>query len=438
MKSIQKQLMLSILAIICLSTVIMVAITYYELKEELDELFDENMVQVAQAIAVHELAQKTQIPQGQGTRNKLKGEEEFLIQIWDKDTLTYSSLPALALPYQGEGGVRTIIHDHQEWRYYGLSQGDWLIQVSQPLPERHSVIWEIYSEILIPMLVQFPILLGVIWFFVGYGFRPLGQISSSIEKRSSVFLDKLPEDNVPQEVSAMVGALNDLFERLDKALKTQRRFTADAAHELRTPLTAVMLQLDILRRAKSEEEKQEAVKELYKGVERSTHLVQQLLELARQEPDATGLPFERCDLQDVLEDVLEHYKLLARDKHITLKTSNSKRAHIQGDKNALSIMIGNLLNNAILYTQNGGMVSLSITAAPGRVMLSVSDNGPGIPEEEIPRIFDRFYRVVGTKTTGSGLGLSIVKTIAEHHNAAITLEQGLEGRGTTFKLVFPA
>lgn len=438
MKSIKRQLMLSILALMCLGTLVMVIITYFELKEEMDELFDENMVQIAEAIAVHDFSvDNTLFQTGQNTRQRLKGEEEFLIQIWNDQTLSYSSLPALEVPYQGAGGVKTIIFDNQEWRYYGLAQGNWLIQISQPIPERHSVIREFYSEILIPMLVQLPILVGLILFFVSHGFKPLRQISASIQKRSSTFLDRLPEGDVPEEISALVAALNDLLGRLDSAIKTQRRFTADAAHELRTPLTAISLQLDILRRSKTEEEKEEVIQELYRGVDRSTHLVRQLLELARQEPDAGQILSGTCNLKDIVTDALEQHQTLAKDKNIEVQFEANEKCKIEGDENALGTMVSNLLNNAILYTEAGGKVHVSLSKTPDGIALRIADNGPGIAEEERQRIFDRFYRIVGTSATGSGLGLSIVKTIAQRHGASVTVDEGLDNGGTAFNIVFP-
>lgn len=416
----------------------MVAITYFELKEEMDELFDENMVQIAHALAVHDFSHDHELTiMAKEDRKHLKGEEEFLIQIWDKENLAYSSLPALKLSYQGAGGVRTVIHDGEEWRYYGLAQNDWLIQISQPIPERHSVIQEIYLEILMPLLLQLPILLGVIWFFVGVGFKPLHKISSAIKQRSSTYLEKIPDDQVPEEVAAMVSSLNDLLERLENALKMQRRFTGDAAHELRTPLTAVSLQLDILRRSKTEDEKQEAIAELQRGVDRSVRLIRQLLELAHQDPEAIQTGLKTCDLTDVVNEVFEQYRSIAQSKNIEFDVVKNDKAKIKGDKEALMVMIGNLVNNALLYTPDSGKVHISLENTGHAASLKISDNGPGIPEQEKNRIFDRFYRIVGTDKTGSGLGLSIVKTIVERHKGSIAISEGLDGRGASFTVLFP-
>jgi two-component system OmpR family sensor kinase len=433
MRSIKKQLVASIFSIIFISFIGLFGITYYELKDELDELYDENIRQIASAVSVSEVEM---IKNGLAPKT-LKGEEEFLIQIWNAQDLVYSSHSLTPFPRQDEGGVRTVPGpDGAEWRYYAIEHDDWLIQVSQPLSERHILIWEIYAQLLIPMLLLLPVLAGLIWFVVGVGFKPLKKISSSIEKRGSHFLDGLPEEDVPQEVGAMVCALNSLLGRLDESLKSQRRFTADAAHELRTPLTAISLQLDILGRAKSKADREEAVQSLHKGVDRSTHLVRQLLEIARQEPGAEDAAFGVCDLRDVLTEVAEQYALMAQDKDIALGIYNDMSAPIRGDANALSILVGNLVNNAVLYAPKGGRVEVSLSKAAEGFLVKVADNGIGIAEEERGRVFDRFYRVVGTKTSGSGLGLSIVQTIAERHGARVSIGDGLGGRGVSFTVVF--
>lgn len=437
MISIKKRLLFSILSVISVVTIFMVGITYYTLKGELDELFDENMKQLAHAIAVSDLnAQSGFSDINPDTRTILKGEEEFLIQIWKGDELSYASLPNIEFAKHGEGGVRTVLYDQEEWRYYGLAKDDWLIQVSQSISARHAVIWEFYGELLIPILLQLPILAFLIWLLVGRGFRPLKKLSNLIEKRSSTYLEQLPEGDVPEEVKPMVAALNDLLARLETALDKQRRFTADAAHELRTPLTAVKLQLDILGRAKNDAERQEAIQALYEGVDRSAHLVAQLLELARQEPDAANNKTETFDLRDLCGDIIKQHAPLADDKNIKMGLDAPEAANINADKNALSIMIGNVLNNAILYTPSGGKVALSLSSANDDTTLVIADNGQGIPENHRSRIFDRFYRVEGTETNGSGLGLSIVKTIADRHGIALSVGGGPDGHGTRFSFRF--
>lgn len=440
MKSIKKHLLVSIMAILFLGTAVTTTAAYYELKEEMDELFDENLKQVAQAIAVHDISAHSNFSDvGKKTsRSSLKGEEEFLIQIWHDKDLSYSSLPAQDFPYLGPDGVKTVRFGNQAWRYYGLAHGDdWLIQVSQPIPLRHTVIWEIYSEILIPLLIQFPLVAGLIWVFIRRGFLPLARVSSLIEKRDASFLGSLPEDDIPEEVSVMVHALNGLLARLDQALATQRQFTADAAHELRTPLTAVRLELDVLKRADTDQDRMQSIETLLRAVDRSTHMVQQMLELARQEPELFREEVTTVSLKPLIHEAMMDFMPLAQSRKIDLAIGTVEDAAVHGAQHALSVMIGNLIGNAVLYTQENGKVRVSARREDGRAFVLIADNGPGIPSEERSRVFDRFYRILDSRSsniTGSGLGLSIVKAIADRHKATIRITDGLDGQGTGFEI----
>lgn len=441
MKSIKKRLLLGLLAVIVLSTFIGTATTYFELKEEMDELFDNNMKQIANAIAVHDLTEQSDfVSENTDVRRTLKGEEEFLIQVWHNNKVNFSSKPAIEFPNQGPGGVVTVLYENEEWRYFGVDAGDgWFVQVSQPIPIRHTVIWEIYFEQLVPTLIQLPILMGFIWLVVGFGFAPLKRISESIEKRTAQFLEKLPEEDIPKEVFTMVQAINGLLGRLSQALDTQRQFTADAAHELRTPLTAVRLELDVLKRAETEDEKRQSLEKLYSAVDRSTRLVHQLLEMARLEPEQDSEDALSVSLYQVAQNITAELEQSAKKKNIDLQVEGMDNITVNGRPHALAVLVSNLVSNAIQYTPQGGKVVVRVSKERGCSVLRVSDNGPGIPEKEWERIFDRFYRILDKNqagVTGSGLGLSIVKSIADSHNATIEIGGGLDSKGVSFEITF--
>lgn len=310
------------------------------------------------------------------------------------------------------------------------------VQLAQDLKERHSVVLEIYGFLLIPIVLQFPILAGLIWMMIGYGLKPLHDISNLIKNRTPNFLESLPDEGVPVEINILVHALNELLGRLKQALESQRRFTADAAHELRTPLTAVRLQLDILKRADDEEEKKAALETLEKGVRRSTHLVQQLLELARQEPDNIEIIFSEADLVQIVEEAIEQTLPISDAKNIGIIFHAENRPFVPGNAHKLALMVGNLLNNAVTYTKEGGHVAVKLRVDEDEVVLDVADDGIGINAQDHKRIFDRFFRVAGTGTIGSGLGLSIVRNIADLHKASITVSKGIGGKGACFQVRF--
>ncbi len=438
MISIRKRLLVSILTVIIIITALLAVATYFSIREEMDELYDENMKQVAISLArmgdVENIKSYTN-----ASNNKLKGEEEFLIQIWKNEKITYSSHPSIefSLQQQGRKNFGRIHFEGSRWRYYQARSKTNIVQVSQDLSKRHDVIVEIYRVLVIPILIQIPVLIGLIWFLVGYGFRPLKLVSDNIRKRTPSFLEPIPDKNVPTEIQVMVGALNDLLIRLKSALDAQRQFTGDAAHELRTPLTAIRLQLDILKRSSTEEERKDSIISLDKGIIRSIRLVEQLLEMARQEPESTSYSMENLNISGILKDVIEQSIPLSRNKNIEMSFHSDEGLLVLGNIPQLTTLFSNLINNAILYTPENGKVSVSSYAEDKLIIVDVADNGIGISEPDRQRIFDRFYRVAGTNVIGSGLGLSIVSSIAAFHRAEISIHQGLSGQGTTFRVKIP-
>lgn len=436
MISIRKKLLTSILLVVSGVTLLLAVITYFSIREEMDEFYDQNLREVAHTILATSPTKRSSLADKIEIDHKLKGEEEYLTQIWNKNALQYSSHPYVEFPLQQIDGTGRVPFENSQWRYYRKSQGDIVVQLAQDLKERHTVVIEIYGFLLIPILIQFPILAGLIWVMIGYSLRPLQDISNLIRNRNSSFLKPISGEGIPVEINVLVQELNNLLSHLEQALEHQGQFVADAAHELRTPLTAIKLQLNVLRRADNEIESIEAMDTLEKGVLRSTRLVQQLLELARQEPEKIEVEFSMIDLSGVIGECIEQVMPMARSKEISVASRILSHQLIKGNIAKLSVMIGNLITNAILYTNEKGRVEVTLRADLGKVILEVSDNGIGISAEDRKRIFDRFYRVAGTGEIGSGLGLSIVQSIANQHNATIDITDGIDGAGTSFRVSF--
>jgi two-component system, OmpR family, sensor kinase len=288
---------------------------------------------------------------------------------------------------------------------------------------------------LMPMLVIF------IWFAVGHSLEPLRRLTSLVQSRKVAALDPLPAANLPGEVQPLVGALNDLLRQLGAALERERGFLADAAHELRTPLTALHLQMGTLARATNDAERADAMEKLSAGVQRAIRLVEQLLSLARQEPRA-DMARRRLRFDDLAREVVAEMVPLADARKIDLGISALQPAYVLGDSDALRTLVRNLVDNAVRYTPVGGRVDVSVqdADAPGTshgAVLRVVDTGPGIPPDERLRVFDRFYRPPGSSPPGSGLGMAIVKTIADAHGAAIELDTDPNTQGLSVAVAFP-
>jgi two-component system OmpR family sensor kinase len=208
----------------------------------------------------------------------------------------------------------------------------------------------------------------------------------------------------------------------------QQQFIADAAHELRTPLTALRLQLQLAERAADPSERARAFAALREGIARASRMVEQLLTLARSDPDAPATPLAPVDIADIAREVAGANELAARAKGLDMVVDAQAPLVVEGDRAALRAMTENLVDNAIRYTAEGS-IRVGATRRDSQAVLTVEDTGPGIPKAERERVFDRFFRGETATEPGTGLGLAIVRRVAERHGAKVTLAEGREGRG---------
>jgi two-component system OmpR family sensor kinase len=320
---------------------------------------------------------------------------------------------------------------------YGLRNRDGLIQTAQSLSVIEDIAAGMALRVVWPLLVILPLLGALVWLTVYRGLRPLTSVTKAVRARTPAALQPLPESGLPEEVQPLVHAVNELLGRLGRAMVAQKGFIADAAHELRTPLTAVQLQLEEARLAGPVEEREAAFDDLQRGVSRAIHLVAQLLTLARQEPEVSQRAMEPVDLSDVARLVVAEQTPLAMARQVDLGISEAVESVIQGDPEALRVMLGNLVDNAIRYSPAAGRVDVAVTREDHRAAVTVVDEGPGIPVADRGRVFDRFFRGTELDVPGSGLGLAIVKSIGDRHLATIRLDSGPGGRGLAVRVSFP-
>jgi two-component system OmpR family sensor kinase len=270
--------------------------------------------------------------------------------------------------------------------------------------------------------------------------EPVARVRKQLASRQADDLSPVSDAGLPDEVRPLVQELNLLFGRVRTAFDTQQNFVADAAHELRTPLAALKLQVQSLerseQRADSLDARKLAISRLSAGIERATRLVEQLLVLARQE--ASAAPRQPVVLADLAKRAVADLIGVAQNKHIDLGLQRADGGEVEGQPEALMILLRNLIDNAIKYTPTGGTVDVSVLADQGGMSVTVEDSGPGIPAEERERVFDRFYRVPGSEAAGSGLGLAIIKSIAERHGAVLELGASERLGGLAATVRFPA
>jgi two-component system sensor histidine kinase TctE len=315
-----------------------------------------------------------------------------------------------------------------------------LIIVGETTDARRSITRKILlATSLIEGLLVILILAGT-WLVVGRGLAPLGQLREDIARRSDHDLSPIDAGRTPGEVRPLIDALNGLFARLDSALASHRRFVANAAHQLRTPLAGLHTQTELALRETDSQTLQRSLEQLHQASGRASHLVNQLMSLARLEPrSGRPLQVEPLDLNELARTTTMRWVPRALSEGIDLGFEPGSRAlRVLGDRLLLEELLGNLIDNAVRYTPRGGEATVRIAEADKRPVLSVEDTGPGIDEDERTLVLERFHRGRNAQQSpGSGLGLSIVREIAQTHGATVLIEPGPTGRGTAIRVSFP-
>lgn len=434
MKSIRRQLLLALLGSISFAMLLGALAIYRSTLAEVDDLFDYQLRQLALSLR-DQAYQRAFAPATEDVAEDF----DFVIQVWSPEGVrVYYSHPHKTLPGLVQIGYNTIQTPEGSWRVFAAQFNSLVIQVAQPLSVRNKMALTVASHLLLPLLVLLPVLSMLIWILVSRGLKPLNRLAKAVATRSPKALKPLLEEKAPVEVLPLVRSLNDLLARLGEAMTAQRAFIADAAHELRTPIAAMQLQAQLVERAQSTEEAHAAMDDLRAGIHRASHVVTQLLTLARQDPDMAAKPFVSVSLAELARSVIGDQIALAGAKGIDLgMAAVDESALVLGDTDGLRILLANLVENAVRYTPQGGRVDVMVhRLEDGKASVEVEDTGTGIPVREQARVFDRFFRGEATVEPGTGLGLAIVKTVADRHGALIELNN-VEPHGLNVKVVFP-
>jgi two-component system, OmpR family, sensor kinase len=400
---------------------------------EANKLFDYHMEQMASAL------QDGALQASDWQRRQVRNDDGFdvVIQIWsDNGFQIYQSSEYHFPPKQSEPGFSTVTLEDGNWRVYALKTHDRTIQVAQKMEARRDRASSLALKTLFPTIPVSLLLLLATWWVVSAALSPLNRIGRELAERNARSLAPVSEKDVPREVSRLTSELNSLLARLDQALESQQRFVADAAHELRSPLTALKLQVQTLMRAKDEQARMQGAQRLLGGIDRASRLVAQLLVLARQDPLLQTAAIGPVDIPACLELAASDVAPFAAAKNVEVQYDGVRKMEVAGDVEGWKVMIRNLLDNAVRYTPEHGMVRISLSAEGDTGMLTIEDTGPGINEQNRSRVFDRFYRIPGTAPSGSGLGLAIVKAIADRHGASVDLAKASLG-GLAVKVRFP-
>lgn len=392
-----------------------------------NELQDGTLTQVAAFLG----NQLTYAPPSDGSA-ELDPELRLIIQSVGDGAENGST--ALPLSNTLKDGLQTVHLQDESYRVLIRSlPGGGRIAISQDTTVRNEIARDSALRTVLPILIMVPILLLLIGNLVRQLLKPVTRLADEIDARSEQELHPIQQAHVPSEIRPFVIAINRLLQRVSDSMQLQRRFLADASHELRSPMAALSLQAEMLSNVDMPDEAKKRLARLRQGIDRGRNLLDQLLSLARAQ-DAKATPTKTISVQQVYRRVLEDLMPLAEAKHIDVGVAITSDVHLLANELDLVAIVKNLVDNAIRYTPDGGCIDLSVVDEPNHVILEIEDSGVGIPEGERERVLDPFYRVLGSDQTGSGLGLSIVKTIAERLQGRIELSdssqfpQGLKAR----------
>jgi signal transduction histidine kinase len=434
--SIRARLLLSLLPLFVLAELLIGTITYRYVLRESDALFDYHLEQMALSLRDQSAVQVPAMPAEE------REQFDFVVQIWNADgSKVYLSQTrsTARLPDRATLGFADVVADGERWRAYSLLARGRVIQIGQPYVVRERIAAAAALRSLTPLMIAAPLVALAIWWLVGLALRPVVRVTRALRQRDAERLDPVPVDDLPSEIEPMIRQLNRLLERLAGAFSAQRAFVADAAHELRTPLAALKLQAGLLARARDDTSRTEALRSLQAGIDRSAHLVDQLLTLARNESGhaaCDAASSRTIDLAEIVADVLAALQPLAEARRISLAQQGPPALPIEADPAAVHGMARNLLDNAIRHAPDDSRVIIALSPGADSVQLTVDDAGPGIPVEERARVFDRFYSRTSGDRGGSGLGLAIVRAIVERHGGTISLEDSPLG-GLRVVVVMP-
>lgn len=438
--SLRRRLLGLLLGGVAAAWLVTLGFSYIDAHHEVDEMFDAQLAQAAHTLlALAGESEGHDIEDLGSVAHKYQRSLRF--QIWRADgKLLLRSHHAPTAPLNETEGFSETRNADGHWRHFSQWNRDHSlqVQVSENHHVRDELIGHIAWRLLLPALFGLPLIGLWVWVATRRGLGSLDGIARQIASREPGQLQPLVPATAPEEIRPMLDALNGLFQRVEQALEAERRFTADAAHELRTPLAALQAQLQVALRARDGEERERSLSQMQSGLVRASHLVDQMLQLARLDPES-GLPApEAVDLARLAESVCADLgaEILARNLDFDLDSAPD--CVVTGQAEWLRVLVRNLVDNAVRYTPAGGRIRISLLSQAGKCILRVMDSGPGIPAAERESVLRRFHRLNPSGEPGSGLGLAIVLRIADLHGASLSLGDGLDGKGLAVEVSWKA
>jgi len=435
-RSIRARLLVSVIGAFIVFVVLVTVISYRETAHEVEEVFDAELAQTARMISQLVLANldsrgvEIEVEKSAGDLGH-KYEKHISYQVWLGNALMLRSISAPVVPLARAPGYSDILLEGKRWRVFalypkGTSYG---IFTAEDYKAREELLLEIVVGSLGLFFWSIPVLTILVYLLISHGLSSLVRLSRDVSLRDVNSLRPLDKRKVPDEVLPIVTALNSLLGRLDAAILRERRFTSDASHELRTPLSGIRLHAQMAMMASTQADREHSLKQIIKAVDRSTHLVEQLLTLYRLQPGGEPIRRTEIDVVKLCRDVVSELEPMARKSGALLSLkAESDEMVMYSNREMLHAIIRNLVDNAMRHTGDAENVELVISHGNGETSIRVSDDGPGIPEELLHQVTQRFYRISGQEVDGCGLGLAIVSEAANAIGCRFELGNRADGR----------
>jgi two-component system sensor histidine kinase QseC len=437
LSSMQARLLAMVLGLATLVWLCAALLTWIDARHELDELLDGHLAQAAALLVVQADGDDDDVGDAP-VSHKYAPQVAFQVFI-DGQLITRSSNVGTTPMASAEAGFSTAkVLDGEVWRVFVTPESDRKVRVfvAEKIESRQAILWAVLRSMLWPLLIAMPLLALAGWWSVRRGLAPLRELSDSLGKRAPQALEPVTLKDMPLEMQPLVGALNELLDRIGGMVASERRFTADAAHELRTPIAAIRAQAQVALGAGDDDvQRSHALQFTLAGCDRATRLVDQLLTLARLEAGQVKLGTQ-VELSALARRISADLAPTALARGQTLELDAEVVCAVAADEVLMGVLVRNLVDNALRYSPDGARVAISVKHGDAACVLCVQDSGPGMSPESMQRLGERFFRVLGSDQPGSGLGWSIVKRIADVFGAQLVVSrsEALGGLMVTMRL----
>ncbi len=438
--SIKTRLLRILLIPLILGFVVVGFASFFNTKHEAEEIYDAQMTHFARMLELLTVRgaaiENSPINRVNVHYNASESsyEKNFAYRVWINNKLILKSLNSNSFGiFPKSEGFSDRNLNNKNWRFLVIKDGPLTVEVAEDYDARRDLINRVLASILIPLILLFPLILITVIYGLKAGLKPLAELSNTVSRRGANDLHKIDKENIPEEAAPLVDNINNLMFKVEYALEKEKRFTSYAAHELRTPLAALKAQVQVALRHKDLQKQREMFEEVTVGLDRMNHLVEQLLTFMRvQNGDVKR---EKVDVSKILQDLAKDYAPKATDKNIDLNVEIPPNIIEQANAEMLEVMLNNLISNAVKYTSEQGAIDIKLLELEnGKYKFEISNNCKEISKEELIHIFDPFYRLQGEQETGAGIGLSIVKWVADNHNWKIDVNY--DRKKLTFKVNF--